>query len=263
MENIKKKLLGAWHLISVTYTGENNEEINYFGDKPTGLIIYNEDGTVAAQFMQGERRSFSTPDWLSAPPDEVKKAFVSYQAYFGNYEIMNEGEVHHHVKGSIFPNWHNEKVTEIRYFDLQDNILTIKSAPIFVGGRETVFTLVWHKPYEAEQKSQEQYVYYVTVKIHQDVSKEWLDWVLNTHIADVMNTGKFSGYKFTQLLQSKGVETEVDYLAYEAQYFPHSLEAFETYIKHDAPALRTEVAQKYGKKMKVERKLLKVNELPI
>jgi hypothetical protein len=252
MQYIKEKLLGVWHLRSVTFTGEKGEEVDYFGKNPCGSIIYNEDGTMAAQFMNTNRASFSTTEWFTAPPEEVKEAFVKYQSYFGNYELVADNEVHHHVKGSLFPNWHNEQVTEVRYFELKGNYLTIKSAPIHVAGRDTVFTLVWERPsgYDYE------YIYSVVVKVDKEVAEEWVYWMKETHIQEVMDKGAFQDYTFTQLLQNKqGQESREHIYVYETQYVLHNLDLFLKYSLEDAPKLRESVPQKYLEKMKVTREL--------
>ena len=151
LEKVASQLLGTWYLVSVTYPDENGTDINYMGENPSGMLIYNTDGKMAAQFMASGRSRFSTEDWANAPLHEIKEAFVSYQSYFGRYELIeydehtHKGTVLHHVEGSLFPNWHLDGVTETRYFTLGNNMLTIESAPIHVLGRDIVFKLVWKR----------------------------------------------------------------------------------------------------------------------
>ena len=45
-------------------------------------------------------------------------------------------------------------------------------------------------------------IYNVTVKIDHSVHQEWLDWMKNNHIQDVIKTGHFVDYKICKILIS-------------------------------------------------------------
>ena len=99
------------------------------------------------------------------------------------------------------------------------------------------------------------YIYNVTINIDDSVHDEWLIW-MESHIPEVLNTGKFISAKFTEVL----VEEERGGKTYSVQYTANSKEDVEAYYKEDADELRIEALKKFGDKMlafRTELKLIK------
>ncbi len=99
------------------------------------------------------------------------------------------------------------------------------------------------------------YIYNVTINIDDAVHKEWLTWI-ETHIVEVLNTGKFISAKFTQVL----VDEDMGGKTYSVQYTANSKEDLANYYKEDAESLRIESVKKFGDKMlsfRTELKLIK------
>ena len=99
------------------------------------------------------------------------------------------------------------------------------------------------------------YIYNVTINIDDSVHDEWLIW-MESHIPEVLNTGKFISAKFTEVL----VEEEMGGKTYSVQYTANSKEDVEAYYKEDANELRIEALKKFGDKMlafRTELKLIK------
>ena len=88
------------------------------------------------------------------------------------------------------------------------------------------------------------YIYNVTINIDNAVHDEWFTW-METHILEVLNTGKFLSAKFTQVL----VEEEMGGKTYSVQYTANSKEDLQDYYKEDAEGLRIKSLQKFGDKM--------------
>lgn len=88
------------------------------------------------------------------------------------------------------------------------------------------------------------YIYNVTINIDDDVKDEWLTW-METHILDVLNTGKFVAAKLTQVL----VEEEMGGTTYSVQYSAKTKEDLQNYYKEDARRLRGDGLRKFGNKM--------------
>ena len=88
------------------------------------------------------------------------------------------------------------------------------------------------------------YIYNVTINIDDDVKDEWLTW-METHILDVLNTGKFVAAKLTQVL----VEEEMGGTTYSVQYSAKTKEDLQNYYKEDAKRLRGDGLRKFGNKM--------------
>jgi hypothetical protein len=99
------------------------------------------------------------------------------------------------------------------------------------------------------------YIYNVTINIDETVHLEWLTW-METHIPEVLNTGRFTAAKLTEVL----VEEEMGGRTYSVQYSANTKEDIENYYKYDAERLRNEGLKKFSDKMlsfRTELKLIK------
>ncbi len=96
-------------------------------------------------------------------------------------------------------------------------------------------------------------VYNVTVNIDTSVHDEWLQWMKEKHIPDVMHTGMFLENKICRILaESEGG------ISYAIQYLCPDLETLERYQRLFAPALQAEHIQRYQGKVAAFRTLLEV-----
>jgi len=87
------------------------------------------------------------------------------------------------------------------------------------------------------------------------VHDEWLNWI-KTHIIKVLNTGKFTSAKLTEVL----VEEEMGGKTYSIQYAANSREDLENYYKFNAPKLQTESLKRFADKMLTFKTELKIVE---
>ena len=94
-------------------------------------------------------------------------------------------------------------------------------------------------------------IYNVTVNIDHSVHDEWLDWMKNIHIPDVVATGCFSQGRIFRIMvdEQQGV-------SYSIQYTAASVEEIQRYMKEFAPALQKEHTDKYRDKFTAFRTLL-------
>jgi hypothetical protein len=97
------------------------------------------------------------------------------------------------------------------------------------------------------------YIYNVTINIEDNLVSEWLTWIEN-HIIDVLNTGKFTSAKFTEVL----VEEEMGGKTFSIQYTANSRQDLDDYYKEDADKLKAESLKKFGNKMLAFRTELKI-----
>ncbi len=88
-------------------------------------------------------------------------------------------------------------------------------------------------------------IYNVTINIEDSVHDEWLTWMKEHHISQVLATGKFKEAKLTKVL----VEEEMGGQTYSVQYRAHSREALDAYYREDADKLRTDGLKKFADKM--------------
>ena len=96
-------------------------------------------------------------------------------------------------------------------------------------------------------------LYNVTVNIDEDVEQDWIFWMKNTHIPDVMQTGYFVEYRIMKMLSESPDETGK---TYAIQYLAEKLGDLETYLEKAAPKLQKESIIRYGTKMVAFRSVL-------
>ena len=99
------------------------------------------------------------------------------------------------------------------------------------------------------------FIYNVTTNIDATVHDEWLNWI-KTHIIEVLNTGKFTSAKLTEVL----VEEEMGGKTYSIQYAANSREDLENYYKFNAPKLQSESLKRFADKMLTFKTELKIVE---
>ena len=97
------------------------------------------------------------------------------------------------------------------------------------------------------------YIYNVTINIANHLYAEWLTW-METHVLDVLNTGKFTSAKLTEVL----VEEEMGGKTYSVQYTANTREDLDDYYKEDADRMREKGLKKFGDNMLVFRTELKL-----
>lgn len=78
------------------------------------------------------------------------------------------------------------------------------------------------------------FLYNVTINIDESVHDQWLSWMRETHIPEMLATGKFTNARMLKVL----VEEEMGGITYSVQYTTKNKEALEQYYKEDANRLR-------------------------
>ncbi|WP_299668567.1 DUF4286 family protein [uncultured Polaribacter sp.] len=97
------------------------------------------------------------------------------------------------------------------------------------------------------------YIYNVTINIDDTAHDEWLTWI-ESHITEVLNTGKFTSAKFTEVL----VDEEMGGSTYSIQYTANTREDLDNYYQFDADHLRSEGLKKFADKMLAFRTELRI-----
>lgn len=87
-------------------------------------------------------------------------------------------------------------------------------------------------------------LYNVTVGIDKDVEMEWLQWMKEKHIPDVLNTGMFVSFKMYKVLHDQDDNT----ISYSVQYFAKSIDHIQQYLEVFAPMLIEEHRRKFANK---------------
>ncbi len=87
-------------------------------------------------------------------------------------------------------------------------------------------------------------VYNVTIKVQQQIANDWLQWLKNIHIPEVMQSECFTSYKILQLLEVDEAEGPT----YAIQYFAESKALYNRYIEKFAAILREKSFEEWGNK---------------
>ena len=86
--------------------------------------------------------------------------------------------------------------------------------------------------------------YNITIKIDKEIQNEWLKWVKNEHIPEVMTTDFFYECKFYRLL---GADENED-ITYIVQYFASSFENYKNYTENFSSSLEKKAREKWHDK---------------
>lgn len=97
------------------------------------------------------------------------------------------------------------------------------------------------------------YIYNVTIKVAHEIETDWLTWMQEIHMQEVIETGKFDSYQFYQLMDANDEEG----VTYVAQYLTTTKERYEQYIEENAPLLREKGYELWGNKFIAFRSILK------
>jgi hypothetical protein len=94
-------------------------------------------------------------------------------------------------------------------------------------------------------------IYNVTVNIENDVREEWLNWMKNVHIPEVMATGLFLEHKICKVLVDEEQGT-----SYSIQYTAANMEDLQEYQRVHSKRLQKEHNDRYANKFVAFRTLL-------
>ena len=106
----------------------------------------------------------------------------------------------------------------------------------------------------AEISKNSKILYSVTVNINNDVHDEWLYWMQNVHMPEVMQTGMFIENRMCRLIgdeDSGGV-------TYSMQYVCANIDKYYEYQDKFAPNLQAETLKKFKDKFVAFRTLLEI-----
>jgi hypothetical protein len=95
-------------------------------------------------------------------------------------------------------------------------------------------------------------LYNVTINIDPEVHDEWLGWMKQVHIPDVLQTGLFTEGRIMRVLSAASDEGHT----YSVQYLLESMDHFREYEQKYAAALRQAHTERYRDKFVAFRTLL-------
>jgi hypothetical protein len=97
-------------------------------------------------------------------------------------------------------------------------------------------------------------IYNVTIKVGEQIADNWLQWLLNDHIPEIMQTNCFVDYKVVRLLEVD----DSDGPTYAVQYYAHSKADYNLYIELYASDMRRLSFEKWGEHVIAFRSVMEV-----
>ena len=115
-----------------------------YGEHAEGQLMYNDHGSFSGQIAGSGRPVFESGNLLKGTPEEIKKAFEGYIAYYGTYEVdENNSQLTHHVEIGLFPNWVGNNQT--RTYEFEGKNLRLNTQPIKGAKADLTVTLLWER----------------------------------------------------------------------------------------------------------------------
>ena len=96
-------------------------------------------------------------------------------------------------------------------------------------------------------------LYNVTVCPEADIEAEFISWLKETHIPEVMESGCFVEWKMFKIQTE---QPDQNLASFSIQYFAQSFDHLEEYQANHAPALQAKTKKKYGEKVLAFRTIL-------
>lgn len=97
-------------------------------------------------------------------------------------------------------------------------------------------------------------IYNVTIKPEWSIHDEWLEWMQEEHIPEMLATQQFYDFKLLRLLE----QDEAEGPTYAVQYHAHTLENYKRYIAEFAPIQRQKGFDKWGNKFIAFRSVMRI-----
>lgn len=97
-------------------------------------------------------------------------------------------------------------------------------------------------------------IYNVTIKVDHAIAADWVKWMKEEHMPELLATGLFIESRLCRLLE----QDEADGVTYIAQYMCDSLDDYHDYIRVHAPVLREKGIKKFGEQFIAFRTVMRV-----
>jgi hypothetical protein len=137
------QVVGTWTLVSATSTDDKGQGMRApYGKSPSGMLIYNADGSMSIVISNEGRKPLSVADREAAPAEERAQAFASFLAYSGRYKVAGD-KITHHIEVSSVQNWVGSDL--VRSVQVNGDRLVLRTPPTTLGGRLQIVELAWQR----------------------------------------------------------------------------------------------------------------------
>ena len=134
------KLLGTWKLVSASSsTSKGERDAAPYGQGPSGLLTYSEDGRVTALISYGGRQALPSG---GGSQEEQAEAFKTFLAYGGRYTVSGD-KVTHHVQISSIQTYVGKDL--VRTIKFEGDQITLVTPPTRLDGKIQIVELIWQR----------------------------------------------------------------------------------------------------------------------
>lgn len=95
-------------------------------------------------------------------------------------------------------------------------------------------------------------IYNITVKVENEILKDWMQWQKEIHIPEIIATGCFYEHRFYELLEHE----ESDGKTFVIQFYANSKNHFDNYVENFAEQLKQKSREKWNDRVISFRTLL-------
>ena len=97
-------------------------------------------------------------------------------------------------------------------------------------------------------------IYNVTTKVRSDIASEWLQWLKEVHVKEILDTNCFTDFKIARLLEIDEEEGPT----YALQLYADSKATYNQYIQKFASKMRQQAFDKWGDKFISIRSVMRI-----
>jgi hypothetical protein len=87
-------------------------------------------------------------------------------------------------------------------------------------------------------------IYNVTMKVDWEIAEDWLQWMQDIYIPEIVGTGCFEKHQLVKLLEVDDAEGPT----YAAQYYANNVATYNKYVEQYSGDLRKGLSNKWGDK---------------
>jgi hypothetical protein len=99
-------------------------------------------------------------------------------------------------------------------------------------------------------------IYNVTMKVDWEIAEDWLQWMQDIYIPEIVGTGCFEKHQLVKLLEVDDAEGPT----YAAQYYANNVATYNKYVEQYSGDLRKGLSNKWGDKCLAFATLMQVVE---
>ncbi len=103
-------------------------------------------------------------------------------------------------------------------------------------------------------ENQSGFIYNVTIQVLEEIHAEWLNWLKEEHVPDVLNTGCFQKATILRVLDLQDAEGPT----YAIQYLAENPMQYDRYIENHATEMRSKSFDKWGNRFIAFRTIMEV-----